>query len=86
MIFQGGWILLLEAGVPHVTNMFQINAVRVLITTVTIVVILICTTLPHLHILCSIMSFFPLSVCVCKASLRVWATGVWLWGSREHRG
>lgn len=46
-------------GVPYVTNMFQIIAVRVLITTVTIVVTHICTTRSHLHILCSIMSYFP---------------------------
>ena len=57
-------------GVPHVTNMLQIIAVRVLITRVTTADILICTTRSHLHILCSII-FFPLAVCVCKASQRV---------------
>lgn len=65
-------MLLFDGGVPYVTNMFQINAVRVLITTVTIVVILICTTLSHLHMLCSIMSYFPvLRLCMQSVPARV---------------
>jgi hypothetical protein len=73
-------------GVPYVTTMFQIIAVRVPITTVTIVVILICTTGSGLHVLCSIMSYFQARrLCMQSVPARVgdWYMALGVRGGRE---
>lgn len=73
-------------GVPYVTNMFKIIAFRVLITTVTIVVTLICTTRSHLHIFCSIMSYFPRSPSVYAKRPSACGRLVYgAWGQRRQR-
>jgi hypothetical protein len=82
----GGVDTVVGGGVPYVTNMFQIIAVRVLITTVIIVVILICTSRSHLHILCSIMSYFPARrLCMQSVPARVgdWYMALGVKGGRE---
>lgn len=83
---SSGAVDIVGGGVAYITNMFQIITVSVLITTVTIVVILICSTLSLLHILCSITSYFPARR-PCKqcfpARVGDWYTALGVRGGRE---